>query len=530
MKKYDGVWQMFKGNIFFDSATGLALDFNGLQKSLAGQLPANGPMLAKAQADMQALEGGAIANPDEQRMVGHYWLRAPQLAPDPAISREIETVQRDILRFVQRVHSGEIVGCNGKPFKNALVVGIGGSSLGPVFVSEALASNADKIKLYFIDNTDPDGMDSVLHKVQRTLGQTMVIVISKSGGTVETQNGLVEVKNFFTAKGLDFYANAVRITQKGSAFDTAPDADKWLASFPMWDWVGGRTSVLSAVGLLPLALQGIDCQALLDGAACCDVMGRRPVEENPSLLLALCWHLLSGGQGGTSMAVLPYKDRLQLFAKYLQQLIMESIGKEYDLAGNKVQQGLAVFGNKGSSDQHSYVQQLVAGPDNVFVTFIEVLRDRLRPEKSPLVREESTSGDYLQAFMLGTSKALHDHGKNSLIITVPEVTPFNVGMLIALFERAVGYYASFIGINAYHQPAVEFGKKAAGEIIGAKNQLLKYLHEHDGQYCTAAALAAELKLDEVQVWHLLRHLAANHYAGIVSTVNDVGELTFARLG
>lgn len=516
---------MLKENIFFDSKSNLSLDFNGLQQDLAAQLPAQAAMLQKAQADMQALEGGAIANPDEQRMVGHYWLRAPQLAPTPEIRQEIEQVQADIARFVARVHNGEILGCNGQPFQNALVVGIGGSSLGPVFVSEALRTAADKMRLFFIDNTDPDGMDMVLQQLEPQLAQTMVIVISKSGGTVETQNGLVEVKAFFAERGLNFHANAVRITQRGSAFDTAPDADKWLASFPMWDWVGGRTSVLSAVGLLPLALQGIDCQALLDGAAACDLLGRRQPEANPSLLLALCWYLLSGGRGGTSMAVLPYKDRLQLFAKYLQQLIMESIGKEYDLAGQKVQQGLAVFGNKGSSDQHSYVQQLVAGPENVFVTFIEVLKDRALPEKAPIVRDDSTSGDYLQAFMLGTSKALHDHGKNSLIITVPEVSPFTVGMLIALFERAVGYYASFVGINAYHQPAVEFGKKAAGEIIALKNRLLQYLGEQPEKAYTAAELAAALGADDKQVWHLLRHLAANDKK-IKSALNAQGELIY----
>lgn len=517
---------MFKDNIFFDEASGLSLDFNGLQQSLAAQLPAQADMLRKAQADMRALEGGAIANPDEQRMVGHYWLRAPQLAPTPEIRQEIEEVQADITQFVARVHKGEILACNGQPFKNALVVGIGGSSLGPVFVSEALRSAEDKMRLYFIDNTDPDGMDMVLQQLEPQLAQTMVIVISKSGGTVETQNGLVEVKACFAEHRLNFHANAVRITQKGSAFDTAPDADKWLASFPMWDWVGGRTSVLSAVGLLPLALQGIDCRALLNGAAACDLLGRQQPEQNPSLLLALCWHLLSGGQGGTSMAVLPYKDRLQLFAKYLQQLIMESIGKEYDLAGQKVQQGLAVFGNKGSSDQHSYVQQLVAGPENVFVAFIEVLRDRALPEKAPIVRDDSTSGDYLQAFMLGTSRALHDHGKNSLIITVPAVTPFTVGMLIALFERAVGYYASFVGINAYHQPAVEFGKNAAGEIIALKNRLLQYLAEHKEKAFTAAELAAGLDADMVQVWHLLRHLGANMDSVLQCAANDEGNLTF----
>ncbi len=497
-------------DFYFDAATGLSLDFGGLQKPLdvTGDLA----MLQKALEDMQALEGGAIANPDEQRMVGHYWLRAPKLAPTPEIAQEIEQVQAAIWQFAEQVHAGQILGCTGQPFRNVLVVGIGGSSLGPVFVSEALQSPADRLRLFFIDNTDPDGMDMVLGRLEPELAQTMVIVISKSGGTVETQNGLVEVRHFFEQRGLNFFANAVRITQKGSPFDTAPDAEKWLASFPMWDWVGGRTSVLSAVGLLPLALQGVDCRELLAGAAKCDELGRQLLEENPALLLALAWHSLSGGQGGTAMAVLPYKDRLQLFAKYLQQLIMESIGKELDLAGRKVQQGLAVFGNKGSSDQHSYVQQLVAGPENVFVTFIEVLRDRENTLHQPVVRDDSTSGDYLQAFMLGTSKALRDHGKNSFIITVREVSPFNVGMLIALFERAVGFYASFVGINAYHQPAVEFGKKAAGEIIELKNRLLAELAKQPGVFQPSGVWAEQLAADPAQVWHLLRHLAANGQA------------------
>lgn len=494
-----------KNTLYYDKESELALDF-----AYAKQQPdtaAHEDMLARALADMQELEAGAIANPDEGRMVGHYWLRDPQLAPTAEIAAEIAETNAQIADFVRRVHSGELTGAAGRPFKNALVIGIGGSSLGPKFVAEALKSPADKLRLYFIDNTDPDGMDAVFTGIAAELAETLVIVISKSGGTVETQNGLKETQAYFAARGVDFYANAVRITQRGSGFDTAPDADKWLAAFPMWDWVGGRTSVLSAVGLLPLALQGVDTAALLAGAAACDALGRKPAAANPALLLALFWYQQTGGAGGSLMAVLPYKDRLELFAKYLQQLVMESLGKEQDLAGRTVNQGLAVLGNKGSSDQHSYVQQLVAGPRNAFVVFIEVLRDRAGA--SPIVREESTSGDYLQAFMLGTAQALYEHGKSSVIISVPAVSPYYIGMLIALFERAVGFYASFTGINAYHQPAVEFGKQAAGALIDMKNRLCAYLQAHAGEAFSAAELARALGGEERQLWHILRHLAAN---------------------
>lgn len=494
-----------ENRLLWDEETDLSLDFAYAVKP--PDVAAHLPMLERALAEMRALEAGAIANPDEGRMVGHYWLRRPELAPTPEIAAEIAGANARVAEFVRDVRAGKVRGGTGQKFCQAVVIGIGGSSLGPKFVAEALKTGADEMPLYFIDNTDPDGMDTVFATILPRLAATLVIVISKSGGTLETQNGLVELERLFVGQGLDFYANAVRITQEGSAFDVAASVESWLAAFPMWEWVGGRTSVLSAVGLLPLALQGVDVDGLLAGAADCDELGRRAPEENPALQLALFWFEQTRGEGGTLMAVLPYKDRLELLGKYLQQLVMESLGKAEDLAGREVHQGLAVLGNKGTSDQHSYVQQLVAGPDNAFVVMVEVLRDR--EGESPTVREESTSGDYLQAFMLGTARALFEHGRSSAIITVPRVSSYYVGMLIALFERAVGFYASFVGINAYHQPAVEFGKQAAGALIADKNAVLAKLAERPGVAQTARELAEAVGADEAACWHILRHLAAN---------------------
>src|SRR5438477_12777714 len=145
----------------------------------------------------------------------------------------------------------------------------------------------------------------------------------------------------------------------------------------MWDWVGGRTSETSAVGLLPAALQGLDIDGILAGATACDEITRQPdMMRNPAALLALMWYYAGEGRGTRAMVVLPYKDRLELFSRYLQQLVMESLGKWTDRDGNEVGQGIAVYGNKGSTDQHAYVQQLRDGLNNFFVTFIEVLRDR----------------------------------------------------------------------------------------------------------------------------------------------------------
>jgi glucose-6-phosphate isomerase len=138
------------------------------------------------------------------------------------------------------------------------------------------------------------------------------------------------------------------------------------------------------------------------------------------------------------MVVLPYKDRLLLFSRYLQQLVMESLGKEFDLQGKVVNQGIAVYGNKGSTDQHAYVQQLREGVNNFFVTFIEVLKDR-EAKTSLEVEPGVTSGDFLQGFYLGTRDALSEKDRSSITITVQDVSPRTLGMLIALYERVVGF-------------------------------------------------------------------------------------------
>ena len=161
------------------------------------------------------------------------------------------------------------------------------------------------------------------------------------------------------------------------------------------------------------------------------------------------------------MVILPYKDRLLLFSRYLQQLVMESLGKELDRNGKIVHQGIAVYGNKGSTDQHAYVQQLREGVPNFFATFIQVRRDR---DSAPIeVEPGTTSGDYLLGFLLGTRRALYENDRDSITITIDRVCPESVGALIALYERAVGLYAELVNVNAYHQPGVEAGKKAATE-------------------------------------------------------------------
>ena len=446
-----------------------------------------GELEAKARESMQRILAGEIMNPDEGRAVGHYWLRSPGAAPNPVTTAEIVLCKEQIKLFAAAAN-----------WKNVIVCGIGGSSLGAEFVSNALRSGSDKARLYFIDNTDPAGMDRVFEAVLPDLNETLTLVISKSGSTTETRNAMLECKAFYELHGVPFNSHAVCVSGMGSELWNTAESEFWLGSFPMWDYVGGRTSVMSAVGLLPLALQGVDIEAFLQGAEDCDKM------EAPALEMAKYWYSETGGKGGKTMVVLPYKDSLALLPKYLQQLLMESLGKEKDLDGNVVHQGLAVMGNKGTSDQHSYCQQLVAGPDNVFVCFIEVLKDR--KGSSPDVGNSSTSGDYLNAFMLGTEKALQDHGKHTMSLTIEDVDAYSLGMLISVFERAVSYYAAMINVNAYNQPAVEYGKKCAEEFIEIKNKALEALTQEPQ---SPDAVAAKIGADSAAVYKLLRHAAAN---------------------
>ncbi|KAG0576221.1 hypothetical protein KC19_5G064300 [Ceratodon purpureus] len=447
------LWNRYVNWLYQDKDLGLYLDVSRIGFS-DEFYEAMLPRFEDAFKHMKELEGGSIANPDEGRMVGHYWLRKPEIAPTPYLQKLILDTFDRVQKFADDVISAKI-----KPpptpvgrFTQVLSVGIGGSALGPQFVAEALAPDNPPLKLRFIDNTDPAGIDHQIAQLGPELSSTLVLVISKSGGTPETRNGLLEVQKAFRDAGLDFSKQGVAITQEGSLLDNTAKIEGWLARFPMFDWVGGRTSEMSAVGLLPAALQGIDIRGMLDGAAIMDESTRNTtVKQNPAALLALCWYWATGGVGAKDMVVLPYKDSLLLFSRYLQQLVMESLGKEFDLDGNKVNQGISVYGNKGSTDQHAYIQQLREGVPNFFATFIEVLRDR-PPGHDWELEPGVTCGDYLFGMLQGTRAALYQNKRQSITLTVEEVDPRTVGAMVALYERAVGLYASIVNINAYHQP------------------------------------------------------------------------------
>ncbi len=512
-------WERYCRLLTRDAALGFSLDVSRMTfpDSLFTDL---GEEIDRAWSDMRSVEAGEIANADEGRQVGHYWLRTPSLAPAEAAAW-IERVRGEVDQFSAKVHRAEITAPNGNAFRHVLLVGIGGSALGPQLVSDALRRPLAPIALHFLDNTDPAGIARVLAELGDGLRETLVIVTSKSGGTPETRNGMLETEAAFRAAGLDFPRHAVAITSptetggekpfRSSLHDKAV-AEGWLAIFEMADWIGGRTSVLSAVGLLPARLIGVDTDAMLAGAAAMDALTRRErAETNPAMLMALMWHAAGGGKGAKDMVVLPYCDRLALFGKYLQQLVMESLGKELDRQGRVVNQGLAVYGNKGSTDQHAYIQQLRDGLNNFFAVFVEIGETAVGPALT-VADGGVTSGDFLQGFLRGTRDALTGNARESITVSLERLDARGLGALIALFERAVSFYASLVDVNAYHQPGVEAGKKAAG-------QFLDGLLAVAGAMPSGAAATAEEILSALgesgagltveSVYHAANHLAAS---------------------
>jgi len=510
-------WARFRDGLWHDEGLGIALDVScmGIDDDWRA---ATVPALAAALTAMEALESGAIANPDEGRQVGHYWLRDPDRAPTPELTATITTTRDAVLAFAADVRAGTVRAPNGSVFRRVLVAGIGGSALGPMFVSAALARSVNPLTAVFLDNTDPDGIALALASSIATvpLAETLTVVISKSGGTAETRNALRLIEAAYGEAGLTFGAHAAAVTGAGSALDREAEAGGWIARFPMWDWVGGRTSLCSAVGLLPGALEGHAMADFLDGARAMDALTRRGVlDENPAALLALAWHHAGRGRGDRAMVVLPYKDRLSFAARYLQQLVMESLGKAHDLSGRPVFQGLTVYGNKGSTDQHAYIQQLRDGRDDFFATFLEVLRDREDGARDALEVEPGvTSGDYLFGFLEGTRRALSERGRPSLTLTLPDVSARSVGALVALFERAVGVYAALVGVNAYHQPGVEAGKRAAAAVIALQGRCLAVLRAAGAEGLLTEEVARAAEGDAATVFRLLRRLAANGHAGV----------------
>ena len=476
-----------------DGKNGFSINFADM-KFEQSDLDALSSKFAVAHEEMKKLEAGAIKNPDENRQVTHFSDRIAY--PESDLFADVEN-------FCKEVIAGNIVGSTGKKIESAVINGIGGSALGPQLMqfaingpywNEIAADKRDGLKIYFLDNTDSAGFCDVIQVIDPET--TLTVTISKSGGTQETKNNLTAMENYYSELELDFSAHAVAITMLDSKLWKHSNENDWLKILEMAESTGGRTSETSIVGHVPAALAGVDFSAFINGAATMDSWTRKEsITENPAYMMSALWYIAGEGKGNRNMVIVPYADRLILLSRYFQQLVMESIGKELDLDGNTVHQGLNVFGNKGGTDAHAFIQQLNDGRDDFFVTFIEVLKDAM-----PIPLDENMQmGDYLHGFQAGLVEALASKGRQVIQMQIDEVNEFNLGMIIALYERAVAVYAELININAFHQPGVQSYKLAANGILDLREDLVGKLMEMDEVSGTAGDIAAKVGLAEKEV-------------------------------
>jgi len=470
-------WDKFCNYLWFDKKLNIWLDISKINftnkeiKNLEDKF-------IDVFSSIKELENGAISNIDENRQVGHYWLRNPSISPSSKIGEEISADINEISEFGKQILNGNIKNKNNQNYTDVLWIGIGGSGLGPLLITESLQKCSKGLNFSYIDNVDPFLISEKLEELSEKLSTTLLVVVSKSGGTPEPRIAMEIIKSHCENNFLEWNSNAIAITMKDSKLFKKANSESWLKIFNLQDWVGGRTSITSSVGLLPLALINENIFEFIRGASLMDEATRTSdFKNNPAALLSSAWYLTGDGSGKRDMVVLPYRDRLQVFSKYLQQLVMESLGKKFNRNGEVVNQGISVFGNKGSTDQHAYVQQLRDGIDNFFCIFIELLDS----PSTNIFDDKENPKEYLSGFLQGTRSALSSENRQSITITLEKLNCFSLGALIALFERAVSFYAELVNINAYDQPGVEAGKKAAANIIEYQQKVSNLL-DKGGEY------------------------------------------------
>jgi glucose-6-phosphate isomerase len=412
----------------------------------------------------------------EERMVLHTAARDLFGKPiHPEATAQAKTELDKLRAFLADLECGHIVNDAGEKMTNMVMIGIGGSDLGPRALYLALAAYAiDERSVQFIANVDPDDAASVLRDLD--LRRTLVNVVSKSGTTLETLTNEELVRAAFLAAGLDPNKHFIAVTGKGSPMD---NPSRYLRSFYMFDYIGGRYSATSMVGAVMLGF-ALGYEALLEilrGANDIDLAAEEPdVRRNIPLLMALLGIWNHTFLGHETIAVLPYSQALIRFAAHLQQCDMESNGKSIDRQGNdlSVQSGPIVWGEPGTNGQHAFYQLLHQGTTIVPVEFIGFRHNQ--HEKDAVIKE-TTSQDKLLANLMAQSLAMatgRDHenpnkrfagNRPNSILLADRLTPYTMGALLALYEAKIVMQGFIWNINSFDQEGVQLGKILAEEIL-----------------------------------------------------------------
>lgn len=440
---------------------------------------------------------GEPINQTEGRAVLHTALRAAEGADIHVgglnVVPEVYSVRRKIRAFASGVLSGELKGGSGKKFTDVVNIGIGGSDLGPVMVTEALRAYRNELRLHFVNNVDGDHVTEVLKGLNRET--TLFVIVSKSFGTQETLTNAQTIRAWFlegmpeAAIADHFVAvstNAGRIADFGIKEDFV---------FPMSDWVGGRFSLWSAVGLsIALAIGPDRFEQLLDGAREMDEHFRSaPFGQNMPVMLALLGIWYTNFFGVETEAVVPYSQYLHRLPAYLQQGVMESNGKSVDRGGNRVNYPTCgiIWGEPGTNSQHAFFQLIHQGTPLIPVDFIGYKRPvhgkmdhhhklmaNFFAQTEALLKGKSTREAFSELTHQG--KSAEDSGilapfktfegnKPTNTLLFDSLSPHSLGKLIALYEHKIFVQGYVWNIYSYDQWGVELGKQLAGNILGEIN-------------------------------------------------------------
>ncbi len=433
------------------------------------------------------MRAGAVMNriegyPSEERQVLHTACR--DFFSDSPASVEATSnakIELEKLRtFLSQLKDGTICNAEGEAFTSLVQIGIGGSDLGPRAMYEALRAYTEPDReVFFISNVDPDDCAAVLEKVDLT--RALILVVSKSGTTLETHTNEKRVRVALKSQGLDPSRHCVAVTGVSSPMD---DPDRYLRTFYMYDYIGGRFSSTSMVGAVMLGFAlGYDLLLeFLEGAALMDVAAeQRNIRENLPLLLALFGVWNHNFLGMETLAVLPYSQPLHRFPAHLQQCDMESNGKSVQRSAGRVQlkTGPVVWGEPGTNGQHAFYQLLHQGTEYVAVEFIGFRRSQRNVDVEV---EGSTSQQKLLANLLAQSVALatgrkdsnpnrnFDGNRVSVILMADRLTPKSMGALLSLYEAKIVYQGFCWNINSFDQEGVQLGKLLSTKFLSVMKQ------------------------------------------------------------
>ena len=445
----------------------------------------------KLQQQINQILDGEPVNFTEKRAVGHVWLRSKKLR-NQAIKGvlEIDEVQNRFLDFSEKIRSGKNVGYTGKKITDVVNIGIGGSDLGPAMIYKALEHQHDgKIRCHFVSNIDETEIATTLKTLDAET--TLLVITSKTFSTIETMTNASYAKKWLISSlgTTDFQKHVVAISTNLKACEEF-GIDKNNV-FPFWDWVGGRYSLLSSVGISIALGYGADIFVELQkGASLIDESLKKiDFRTNPIFIHAAIslWNL--NVMRFSSLAVIPYSSALSRFPAFLQQLWMESNGKSVDRDGKKVKLNTCpvIFGEPGTNSQHSFFQMLHQGTEIIPVDFI-VIKSGLGEDRN--FQDSLFANALAQASVLAFGKQkselksenidsdLINHkimpgNRPSMILSLSKLNPSTLGQLVAFYESSVILQGLMLNINSFDQWGVELGKKTAVSVLESIQSLKK---------------------------------------------------------